>query len=126
MGGALPSTPTVWIAELANLAAPGRFAFGRYPMWSPDGNRLLFAGPKGFQLYWQATDGSGVPELIAETVRAPESWSPAARLVSYITFTGTADYDIWAFQRRGASGRCGRPTAARFSTTATPCSTWPS
>jgi len=78
---------TVWIAELANLAAPGRFAFGRYPMWSPDGNRLLFAGPKGFQLYWQATDGSGVPELIAETARAPESWSPAARLVSYITFT---------------------------------------
>jgi len=117
---------TVWIAELANLAAPRRFAFGRYPMWSPDGNRLLFAGPKGFQLYWQATDGSGVPELIAETARAPESWSPAARLVSYITFTGTADYDIWAFQRRGASGRCGRPTAARFSTTATPCSTWPS
>ena len=66
-------------------------------MWSPDGSRLLFAGPKGFQLFWQASDGSGTPELIAETARAPESWSPATRLVSYITLTGASDYDVWAF-----------------------------
>ena len=96
---------TVWIAELANLAAPRRFASGRFPMWSADGSRLLFAGPNGFQLFWQAADGSGAAELIAETARAPESWSPAARLVSYITLTGAADYDIWAFSPDDRSQR---------------------
>ena len=117
---------TVWIAELANLAAPRRFAFGRYPMWSPDGNRLLFAGAKGFQLYWQATDGSGIPELIAETARAPESWSPAARLVSYITFTGTADYDIWAFSPDDRSQRAllATPTSAQLSSRFSPDGKW--
>ena len=171
---------SVWIADLANLAAARRFGAGRFPMWSPDGSRLLFAGPKGFQLFWQASDGSGAPELIADTARAPESWSAATRLVSYITLTGAADYDVWTFspedrsqrallatpttaqmgsrfspdgkwlayqsnesgryeiyvepfprtgartpshRRAAASGRCGRPTGARSSSTAMPRST---
>src|SRR6188768_2596906 len=63
---------TVWIAELARLASPRRFATGRFPMWSADGTRLLFSGPNGAQLYGQASDGSGAPELIAEDARAPE------------------------------------------------------
>jgi len=108
---------SVWIADLANLAAAKRFGAGRFPMWSPDGSRLLFAGPKGFQLFWQASDGSGTPELIAETARAPESWSPAARLVSYITLTGASDYDIWAFSPDDRSQRAllATPTTAQMS-----------
>ena len=108
---------SVWIADLANLAAAKRFGAGRFPMWSPDGSRLLFAGPKGFQLFWQASDGSGTPELIAETARAPESWSPAARLVSYITLTGASDYDIWAFPPDDRSQRAllATPTTAQMS-----------
>ena len=67
---------SVWIAELANLAAPQAVrAQDAFRCGRPTGSRLLFAGPNGFQLYWQATDGSGTPELIAETARAPESWS---------------------------------------------------
>jgi hypothetical protein len=50
---------SVWIAEIANLGAPRRVATGRFPMWSPDGTRLLFAGVNGFQLFWQSSDGSG-------------------------------------------------------------------
>jgi Tol biopolymer transport system component len=88
---------SVWIAELTNLAAAKRFGAGRFPMWSPDGTRLLFAGPKGFDLFWQASDGTGTADLIAEAARAPESWSTQLGLVSYITLTGTTDYDIWAF-----------------------------
>ena len=86
-------------------------------MWSPDGSRLLFAGPKGFQLFWQSSDGSGTPELIAETARAPESWSPATRLVSYITLTGASDYDVWAFSPDDRSQRAllATPTTAQMS-----------
>ena len=97
---------SVWIAELANLAMPRRFAAGRFPMWSPDGTRLLFSGPPGFQLFWQASDGTGTAELIAgDTARAPESWSTALGLVSYITLTGGTDYDIWAFSPGDRSNR---------------------
>jgi eukaryotic-like serine/threonine-protein kinase len=108
---------TVWIAELASLGSPRRFATGRFPMWSADGTRLLFAGPTGAQLYWQASDGSGAPELIAEDARAPESWSAALGLVSYITLTGAADYDIWAYSPADRTRKAilAEPTSAQMS-----------
>jgi len=117
---------SVWIAELANLSAPRRFAAGRFPMWSPDGQRLLFAGPNGFQLFWQATDGSDTPELIAETARAPESWSTALGLVSYITLTGTSDYDIWAFSPADRTQRSllAEPTSAQMGSRFSPDGKW--
>ena len=85
-------------------------------MWSPDGSRLLFAGPKGFQLFWQASDGSGAAELIADTARAPESWSAALGLVSYITLTGGTDYDMWAFSPDDRSNRAivSKPSTAQM------------
>lgn len=117
---------SVWIAELSNLAAPRQLAAGRFPMWSPDGARLLFAGANGFQLFWQAADGSGAPELIAETARAPESWSPATRLVSYITLTGGTDYDIWAFSPDDRTQRVliAQPASAEMSSRFSPDGKW--
>ena len=108
---------TVWIADLANLSAPRRFATGRFPMWSADGTGLLFAGPNGAQMYWQASDGSGAPELIAEEARAPESWSAALGLVSYITLTGAADYDVWAYSPADRTRKAilAEPTSAQMS-----------
>ena len=117
----------IWIAELSSLASPRRLAAGRFPMWSPDGTRLLFAGPYGFQLYWQAADGSGEPEQIAgETARAPESWSTALGLVSYITLTGASDYDIWAFAPGDRSQRAiiVEPTSAQMSSRFSPDGKW--
>jgi dipeptidyl aminopeptidase/acylaminoacyl peptidase len=118
---------SIWIAELSNLASPRRLAAGRFPMWSPDGTRLLFAGPYGFQLYWQAADGSGEPERIAgDTARAPESWSTAVGLVSYITLTGASDYDIWAFAPGDRSQRAiiVEPTSAQMSSRFSPDGKW--
>jgi hypothetical protein len=88
---------TIWIAELAQLGSARRFGAGRFPMWSADGKRLLFAGSDAVRLYWQWSDGSGSPELIADDARAPESWSDAAGIVTFITLKGAGDYDIWAF-----------------------------
>jgi Tol biopolymer transport system component len=118
---------SVWIGELANLPAARRFAAGRFPMWSPDGARLVFAGPKGFELFWQASDGSGAPELIADTTaRAPESWSTALGLVSYITLTGAADYDIWAFSLADRTKRTilAEPTTAQMGSRFSPDGKW--
>jgi Tol biopolymer transport system component len=117
---------SIWIADLANFNAPRKVATGRFPMWSPDGARLLFARPKGFQLYWQAADGSGTAELIADTARAPESWSTALGLVSYITLTGTSDYDIWAFSPSDRTNRAilVEPTTAQMSSRFSPDGKW--
>jgi Tol biopolymer transport system component len=118
---------SVWTAELANIAMPRRFAAGRFPMWSPDGTRLLFAGPQGFQLFWQASDGTGTAELIADdTARAPESWSTALGLVSYITLTGGTDYDVWAFSTGDRSKRAivSEPTTAQMGSRFSPDGKW--
>jgi Tol biopolymer transport system component len=34
---------TIWIADIANIGKPWRFGSGRFPMWSPDGSKLIFA-----------------------------------------------------------------------------------
>jgi Tol biopolymer transport system component len=117
---------TVWVAELTNMASPRRVAAGRFPMWSADGARLLFAGVNGFQLYWQASDGSGAAEMIADTARAPESWSTALDLVTYITLTGQSDYDVWAFSPADRSQRVllAEPTSAQMSSRFSPDGKW--
>jgi len=119
---------SIWIADLTNLAAARRVAPGQFPMWSADGRRLLFTGVYGFQMYWQAADGSGEPERIidAETTRAPESWSMALGLVSYITLTGSGDYDIWTFSPADRSQRAliAEPTSAQMGSRFSPDGRW--
>ena len=117
---------SVWIAELSNLAAAKRFGAGRFPMWSADGSRLLLAGAKGIDLFWQAADGTGAPELIAEGARAPESWSTPLGLVSYITLTGNSDYDIWSFSPGDRTRRAilAEPTTAQMGSRFSPDGKW--
>lgn len=96
-------------------------------IWSADGRRLLFAGPYGFQLYWQAADGSGEAERIADQpARAPESWSTALDLVSYITLTGPSDYDIWTFSPADRSQRplIAEPASAQMGSRFSPDGKW--
>jgi eukaryotic-like serine/threonine-protein kinase len=102
----------IWIANLDSLSSPRRLATGAYPMWSGDGTRVLFivgAGDKQ-QMFWQAADGSGQPELLVADARAPESWSAAAQVMTYITLQGGTNYDVWAYSLRD---RTTAPIAAR-------------
>jgi Tol biopolymer transport system component len=87
----------VWVADLSNIAAARQLGSGRFPTWSPDDRRLLFAGPDAAKLFWQAVDGAGSPELLNDTARAPETWSTTPNLITYITRKDNDDYDIWAF-----------------------------
>ena len=117
---------TIWIADIADIATPRRFATGRFPMWSADGTRLLFAGADGLRLFWQAVDGSGAPELLNDTARAPESWSTSAQLVTYITLKDNTDYDIWAFSPSDRKMRAlvAQPTSAETSSRFSPDGKW--
>ena len=117
---------TIWIADLAESESPRRFGAGRYPMWSADGRRLLFAGQDGMRLFWQSVDGSGMPELIAEDARAPEHWSASMQLVTYITLKGNGDYDVWAFAPADRKPRplVEVPTSAQMSSRISPEGGW--
>jgi Tol biopolymer transport system component len=117
---------SIWVADLANPAAARRVISGRFPLWSPDGTRLLFAGPDGTRLFSQAADGRGTPELITDLARAPESWSSAAGLVSYITLSGQSDYDVWTYSPRDGSLRplAAGPSAAQMGSRFSPDGRW--
>jgi Tol biopolymer transport system component len=93
---------SIWIADLKDLAKPRRLADGLFPMWSADGARVLFivGEENAQQLFWQAADGSGKPELLIDSARAPESWSASAQVLTYITRAGDANYDVWSYSLR--------------------------
>ena len=61
----------VWIWNLARNTLtrltfdPG---FDRYPVWTPDGRRIVFSSQRagGGSLFWQAADGTGAAERLTE------------------------------------------------------------
>ena len=118
----------VWIADLDNLSSPRRLAAGFYPMWSGDGTRVLFivGTSEQQQLFWMAADGSGQPELLVPDARAPESWSAAAQVMSYITLKGGTNYDVLAYSLRDrtSSPIAARPDALEMSSRFSPDGRW--
>ena len=75
--------PDLMVYDLARNI-PTRLTFDpaadNYPVWTPDGERVVFAsqrdGPN--TLYWQAADGTGEVERLGTdaTPQLPSSWSP--------------------------------------------------
>jgi len=89
----------LWTADLADPA--GRRPFPQTgvanwaPMWSPDGQRLVFiiSGDRPDSLYWQRTDGTGSAEHLIDT-RAAEGWVAGGSQMRFLTLTGNGDYGI--------------------------------
>jgi Tol biopolymer transport system component len=65
------------------------------PMWSPDGQRLVFiiSGDRPDSLYWQRADGTGTAEHLIDT-RAAEGWVAGGAQMRFLTLTGNGDYGI--------------------------------
>jgi len=93
----------IWLFELARDMKT-RFTFGpasnRFPVWAPDGNRLVFHNSrKGvFDIYQKAASGAGSEEILFESKenKQPIDWSWDGRFIAYITYgdpkTGA---DVW-------------------------------
>ena len=75
----------------------------RWPIWTPDGNRMAFTSigdDSLYALYWKPTDGSGPAEKLLEKSERwlfPHSWSPDGRVLSYYETETTTDgnKDLW-------------------------------
>jgi Tol biopolymer transport system component len=95
--------PDIWIYEVSR-GLRSRFTFDpgadRWPIWSPDGTRVVFSSNRRgqFNLYIKSYAGAAIEELLLETDREqiPTDWSPDGR---YLLFATRGDpktqADVW-------------------------------
>jgi len=96
----------IWIYDLAR-GLGSRFTFGPdsslFPVWSPDGQRLVYADGNG-QIFLKAADGASEPQkLVSDTslTRLPLSWSPDGRNLVFRTQSGQSGTDLWILPMEG-------------------------
>jgi serine/threonine protein kinase/Tol biopolymer transport system component len=104
----------VWLMEAA-ADAWSRFTFttspsaGNYPVWAPDGSRLVFASnrkhPDRFtQIFEKPSDGSGDERLLFASNSNPiwpVDWSRDGRTLLYSNQDPKTDGDLWALPLTG-------------------------
>ena len=92
----------IWIFDFAR-GTSARFTFGSasawFPVWSPDGNRIIFASdPKGlYDLYQKSTSGANEEELLlaSSESKLPTSVSPDGRFLLYFSYNSNKKYNLW-------------------------------
>ena len=98
----------IWLYEFARGVST-RFTFApsveRYPVWSPDRSRIVFASNRGghFDLYWKASDGTGEDELLfkSDQDKIPTSWSRDGRFLLFTSIDPKTSDDIWVLPLEG-------------------------
>jgi WD40 repeat protein len=90
----------IWVYDLergtnSRLTEEGKAS---WPLWSPDGKRLLFSWMKSvrYNLFWQANDGSSPMERLttSEYPQFPGSWSSNGNTVVFVEQHPGTGYDI--------------------------------
>ena len=94
----------IWIQDKLHNE---RFTFGgsdnRYPIWSPDGSRIVFASNRNgaYDLYVKPADRSAGESLLlrSDELKRPNSWSPDGRFILY--WTGQNNGDLFVLPLAG-------------------------
>jgi serine/threonine protein kinase len=70
-----------------------------YPLWSPDGSRLVFASSRKVvrDLYWKASNGGTADEVLLETPnnKVAEDWSKDGKHLLYAEYDPKTGSDLW-------------------------------
>jgi eukaryotic-like serine/threonine-protein kinase len=98
----------VWLIDAAR-GVPTRFTFDAatdsYPVWSSDGNRVVFASTrKGpFNLYLKLSSGAGADELLLESDqgKVPTDWSVDGRFLLFRSNDPQTGFDLWVLPLSG-------------------------
>jgi Tol biopolymer transport system component len=92
----------LWLLDLARGGAATRFTFDaaldQFPVFSPDGTRIVFSSTRDWprNLYQKLTSGAKdeVPLLKSEETKYPYSWSLDGRFLLYSVQTTKTKDDI--------------------------------
>jgi Protein kinase domain/WD40-like Beta Propeller Repeat len=94
----------VWIYDLERGTASPLTGDGwaQYPVWTPDGKRLVFSCTTDFKsgypnLYWQPADGTSPMERLTTSKdwQDPESFSPDGSTLAFMDFTLESGFKIF-------------------------------
>ncbi|HJZ81546.1 MAG TPA: hypothetical protein VKD91_14415 [Pyrinomonadaceae bacterium] len=92
----------IWLSDVTGKNAV-RFTFDsaidNYPIWSPDGSRIVWCSNRDgiYQLYQKAASGAGQDALLLKSdyYKFPNSWSPDGRYIIYREINPRTNFDVW-------------------------------
>ncbi|MEE8349226.1 MAG: c-type cytochrome [Acidobacteriota bacterium] len=107
--------PDIWIFDIStgDLKRVTHEGGNRFPLWSPDGQRILFSSDRhqkvaeGFfvdhDVYWKAADGSGEAERLTfgEHKHGPQKFTPDGKTLSFYEIHPKTYRDIWMLPFEG-------------------------
>ena len=94
--------PCLWVFDLerGTLSRPVEGVDAQYPVWSPDGKSLVFAGAekRRLNLFRVTADGSLPPERLtrADFDQVPAGWGAGGRELVFLEWHPDSKYDVMA------------------------------
>lgn len=96
----------IWLLDATRIT---RFTFDpnldRYPIWSPDGSRIVFdSNRKGHRdLYVKPSNGAGSEDLLVESAqdKGVDDWSHDGRFLLFHSSDPQTFYDLWMLPMEG-------------------------
>jgi dipeptidyl aminopeptidase/acylaminoacyl peptidase len=101
-------TSDIWILDRSSGAA-SRLTFDPGaefdPVWSPDGNRIVFSSNRGgsLDLYQRDLQSAAGDELLltSSDAKHAQAWSPNGRAIVYATYNAKTRVDLWLLPMDG-------------------------
>ncbi len=110
--------PNIWIYDIptGGLRQLTHEGTNRFPLWSPDGRRVLFSSDRhqevpperreffaDHDVYWKRADGSGEAERLThgELNHGPQRWTPDGKTLSFYEIHPETGRDIWMLPLQG-------------------------
>lgn len=98
----IPADSNLWVIDLEKgTGLRITSAFSQSPVWSPDGNRIVYNSGNVRGVTVIAANGSGESEDFLSGANFPNAWSPDGRFIIYNRRGVKTRFDLWAFPMFG-------------------------